>query len=53
MPTWMRFIILKLVGVKNGDNENVWFGTAFYMLFLALGLLYVTTHTLFLSYNAM
>ena len=53
MPSWMRYIILKLVGVKTGDNETVWFGTLFYVLTLGLALLYVSTHTLFLSYNAM
>merc|ERR1712002_181083 len=52
MPAWMRYVILKLVGVKTADNETVWFGTMFYMLTLALALLYVSTHTLFLSYNA-
>ena len=52
MPTWMRFLILKIVGVKTRDNDSVVVGTFCYVLTLALGLLYVATHTLFLSYNA-
>ena len=48
----MRFLILKIVGVKTRDNDSVVVGTFCYVLTLALGLLYVATHTLFLSYNA-
>jgi hypothetical protein len=53
MPYWMRYIILKLVGVKTRENETPLVGAIFYSLTLALGLLYVSTHTLFLAYNAM
>jgi len=52
IPYWLRFIILKIVGVKTSDNDSVLVGTFCYILTLALGLLYVVIHTLFLGYNA-
>ena len=52
IPGWMRYIILKLVGAKTIDNDNVIVGNFFYGLTMVSGLLYATTHTLFLGYNA-
>jgi len=52
LPPWMRYLISKIIGVKTADNERMILGKALFVITIILCLLYGTTHTVFLVFNA-